>query len=333
MKDGILNINKPQEMTSFDVVAILRRKLGIKRIGHLGTLDPMAEGVLPIALGKAARIMEYLDSDTKEYIGEFLFGITSDTDDIWGKELKFGDKKEILRSDLEDAIKDFVGTIEQIPPKYSALKVDGKKLYEYARAGKEVDIKSRKINIESFDILDFGKRYVGEVDAEICYAVVRIVCSKGTYIRSLARDVGGALGTGGLMSALIRKRSGAFKIDDAVPLNEIREMEVSDIEKLIVNTEEAIPSFPRVYLGIWEERLFRNGVPLESNQWSKEDSKGVEQYDVDLQDIGGSIDAFRVFPLELPEEYARTYLVFGEKAFLGIGLESGGKLKAEKVLV
>ena len=135
------------------------------------------------------------------------------------------------------------------------------------------------------------------------------------------------------MSALIRKRSGAFKIDDAVPLNEIREMEVSDIEKLIVNTEEAIPSFPRVYLGRWEERLFRNGVPLESNQWSKEDSKGVEQYDVDLQDIGGSIDAFRVFPLELPEEYARTYLVFGEKAFLGIGLESGGKLKAEKVLV
>ena len=215
-----------------------------------------------------------------------------------------GDTRDVTRDELENAIRSFIGVIDQIPPKYSAIKVDGKKLYEYARAGKDVDIKSRKICIESFDVLDFGKRYVEEVGEELCYAVVKIICSKGTYIRSLARDIGTALGTGGLMSALVRRRSGAFNIDYAIPLDEIRGMEVSDVEKLIVNTEEALPLFPRVYLKGWEEKLFRNGVPLEEDQWNKGN-----------------------------EEYQGTYLVFGEKEFLGMGRDEDGRLKAEKVLV
>ena len=328
MKDGILIINKPQEMTSFDVVAILRKKLGIKRIGHLGTLDPMAEGVLPIALGKAARIMDYLNADTKEYVGEFLFGITSDTDDIWGNDLRLNDSGNILRDDLETEIKKFSGIIDQIPPKYSAIKVDGHKLYEYARAGKDVDIKSRKVYIESFDIMDFGKRYVDEVEKELCYAIVRIVCSKGTYIRSLARDIGDALGVGGVMSALMRRRSGAFCIDDATSIEDIRNMETEEIENLIIKIEDALSEFPSVVLGKWESNLFGNGVKLERTQWEEnieyDASRGETDYIVQDPGIKKQLEI-------LPEH--RTYKVFGPDGFIGMGIECDeGMLKAEKVL-
>ena len=304
MKDGILNINKPQDMTSFDVVAILRKVLGVKRIGHLGTLDPMAEGVLPIAIGKAARVMDYLDSDTKEYVAEFVFGITSDTDDIWGENITLSDSfKEISREDIEEAAKVFIGVIEQIPPRYAAIKVDGRKLYEYARAGQEVDVKSRKIEIASFDVLDFGKRYVEEVQADLFYTVVKVVCSKGTYIRSLARDLGNILGAGGAMSALVRRRSGALKIEDAISVETIRNMEIGEIEGFIKGAEEVLTGFPSVMLGEWESRLFRNGVKLEASQWHNENA-GSE-----------------------------LYKVFGPDGFIGVGREyDDGTLKADKVL-
>ena len=315
---GILNINKPQEMTSFDVVAILRKKLGVKRIGHLGTLDPMAEGVLPVAIGKATRIMEYLDGDLKEYVGEFIFGISSDTDDIWGEEIRQKEKPIISRDDIEEAIKSFTGVITQTPPKYAAIKIDGRKLYEYARAGEEVDIKSRNIYIERFDILDFGNKYVAEVEKELPYVIARIICSKGTYIRSIARDLGKALGTCGLMSGLQRRRNGCFDIEEAIDIDTIRNMEEKDIEKLLLNMEDALTCFPEVHLSGWEAKLFSNGVPLEKGQWQKPDKA-----------LGR-----RNFPLGLPESYKDLYKVFGDEGFLGIGYETPeGGLKADKILL
>lgn len=317
---GILNINKPQEMTSFDVVAILRKKLGVKRIGHLGTLDPMAEGVLPVAIGKATRIMEYLDADMKEYVGEFIFGISSDTDDIWAEGIRTAEEHTAFsRADVEDVAKRFTGIINQTPPRYAAIKVDGRKLYEYARSGESVEIKERNIYIERFDILDFGNKYVAEVDMELPYAVVRIVCSKGTYIRSIARDMGKALGTCGLMSQLLRRRNGFFDIENSVSIETIREMDVKDIEKLLVKMEDALVCFPRATLYGWEAKLFSNGVLLKKEQWQKQ---------------AGTEIAASAFPLELPTSYKALYKVFGDDEFLGIGRETPeGGLKADKVFV
>ena len=151
--DGFLNINKPQEMTSFDVVAILRKILGVKKIGHLGTLDPMAEGVLPIAVGRATRLIEYIDDGSKVYDAEFIFGIRTDTDDIWGKEIEQAEntRESVTKEDIEDLLPRFTGEITQIPPKYSAVKVGGKKLYEYARKGQDVSAGERRVVIKDIE--------------------------------------------------------------------------------------------------------------------------------------------------------------------------------------
>ena len=311
MKDGILNINKPQEMTSFDVVAILRKKLGIKRIGHLGTLDPMAEGVLPVAVGKATRVMEYLGSDMKEYIGEFVFGISTDTDDIWGEVLYVDENIVVTRTDLENCIKSFIGEVEQVPPKYSALKVAGRKLYDYARAGQDVEIKSRKIYIESIDIIHEGVKKIEKVNMILPSFTLKIRCGKGTYIRSIARDMGSCLGTFGSMSGLVRTKNGAFKIEDAISIEDIRHLEITEIEALIRDVDYALDTFSSVRIGEWETHLFRNGVKLEPNQWKKDsDSK---------EELSG---------------YSGIYRVYGNIGFIGLGKENEkGQLKAEKVLI
>lgn len=319
MKDGILNINKPQNMTSFDVVAILRKKLGVKKIGHLGTLDPMAEGVLPVAIGKATRVMDYLSGEMKEYIAEFIFGISTDTDDIWGKPLEYIEsEKEISLTDIEESIKKFTGVIEQIPPRYAAIKVDGKKLYEYAREGKDVDVKSRSVYIPEINIIDFGKRKVPELESkEFTFVSLKILCSKGTYIRSIARDMGTALGSLGVMSGLIRTRNGDFTLKDALPLDDARKMENEDIYARLTSTDMALSSFPKIYIGEWEASLFKNGVKLEPNEWKKPDDDNMR----------------KGFPLELPDDYYRTYRVYGE-SFLGLGVEmDDGSLKVKKVFV
>ena len=211
---GFLNIYKPQGKTSHDVVAILRRVTKIKQIGHTGTLDPFAEGVLPICIGKSTRLIEYLNDD-KAYIGTVQFGKTTTTYDTEGEIVKTSNKK-ISLIDIEDCLPQFRGEIQQLPPIYSAIKVKGKKLYEYARA-EEVEIQPRSVNIHKLEIIDF--------DEENQTLQLHIECSKGTYIRSIAHDLGENLGCGGHLIKLVRTKAGKFELNKAVSLDELQTIE------------------------------------------------------------------------------------------------------------
>lgn len=226
---GFLNVYKPSGITSFDVIAYLRKITHIKQIGHTGTLDPFATGVLPICIGKTTRLIEYLPDD-KEYIATVKFGFDTDTYDLDGQIIKEYDTK-ITQEQLVDVLKDFQGEIEQYPPKYSAIKINGKKLYEYARKGQNIEIKPRKVKIYKNTLLNFD---VQEQTAEIL-----IGCSKGTYIRSIAYDIGQKLNCGGYLIALERTKAGMFDLNTSVKLDDIKD--ISDVEKEIINPEEVLP--------------------------------------------------------------------------------------------
>ena len=208
---GFLNVYKPKGKTSHDVVAILRRVTKIKQIGHTGTLDPFAEGVLPICIGKATRLIEYLN-DEKAYIGTIQFGSSTTTYDTEGEVVKTSDKI-VTQEDLEENLKFFRGEIEQLPPIYSAIKVNGKKLYEYARSGQEVKIEPRKVTIFELELVNFNQ---AAQQAEI-----KIVCSKGTYIRSIANDLGEKLGALGHLIKLVRIKAGDFYVDNSIKLEDL----------------------------------------------------------------------------------------------------------------
>ncbi len=218
--NGILNIYKEKGFTSFDVVAKLRGVLGQKKIGHTGTLDPMAEGVLAVCAGSATKLCGLLTDADKEYETVLLLGKTTDTQDIWGKVLKETGQEEVKKLDTSEVIKavrSFEGNIEQIPPMYSAIKQNGKKLYELAREGKTVERKSRRITIYGIDILS----------VELPFVRLKVSCSKGTYIRTLCEDIGNRLGCGGTMKELLRLRSGSFMLKDSLRLSEIKELKES----------------------------------------------------------------------------------------------------------
>lgn len=246
---GFLNIYKPQGKTSHDVVAILRRITKIKQIGHTGTLDPFAEGVLPICIGKSTRLIEYLDDD-KAYIGTIQFGKSTTTYDTEGEEVNVSDRKVTLE-DVEKALPQFRGEIEQFPPIYSAIKVNGKKLYEYARKGEEVKIEPRGVNIFKLEIVSF--------DEEKQTAELLIECSKGTYIRSIANDIGEALGCYGHLIKLLRIKAGRFEIKNALKLEEIDTIEkVSG--NLIYPTEYI--SYPKYELNDIEREKVSHGMSI-----------------------------------------------------------------------
>ena len=208
---GIVVIDKPADWTSFDVVAKLRRALHERRIGHGGTLDPMATGVLPVFVGRATRAVEFMESADKEYLAGVRFGFTTDTQDTTGTILTESGIRP-TQAQIEAALQTFLGEQAQLPPLYSAIKVDGKKLYEYARAGKDVERKARQITISEIVPLGFGE------DGEYRF---RLTCSKGTYVRTICHDLGEKLGCGGAMSSLRRLRAGAFRIEEAVTLEEM----------------------------------------------------------------------------------------------------------------
>ena len=255
IKDGILNINKPADWTSHDAVKLLRRITGQKRIGHTGTLDPMATGVLPICFGPAARIMEYLDLDFKKYRCSLRLGIETDTLDIWGETLKESSFDKVTEQDIYKAFEEFDGNISQIPPKYSAIKVAGRKLYDYARAGEEVEIKPRNVYIDELEI--------EEINLEAGEITFTVVCSKGTYIRSICRDIGLNLGCGAAMCALERLASGVFSVEDAIDLESLRTASVEDIEKLLYPADYPLVHFGQGMVDRHGAKWFVNGGGLE----------------------------------------------------------------------
>ena len=231
---GFLNVYKPKGKTSHDVVAILRRVTKIKQIGHTGTLDPFAEGVLPICIGKATRLIEYLNDD-KAYIGTVQLGKSTTTYDLEGETVDVSDKTPDLE-EIENELNNFRGDIEQLPPIYSAIKVNGKKLYEYARKGEEVEIKPRSVNINELKILNY--------DQENRILELYIKCSKGTYIRSIAHDLGKNLGCFGHLIKLVRVKAGDFEVENSIKLEDLADIEtvqkylIYPLEKLDYQTYE-----------------------------------------------------------------------------------------------
>lgn len=251
--NGIILIDKPQNFTSFDVVAVARRKFGTKKVGHGGTLDPMATGVLPVFVGCATKAVDLLPDSGKSYRAGFRLGLTSDTLDIWG-ELSEEKPADIGKEALEAVLERFCGEIEQTPPMYSALKVGGKKLCDLARQGIEVERKARKITISRLDLLSFdGKNGVIEVD-----------CSTGTYIRTLVDDIGKALGTGAVMTSLCRTRACGFSISECVSIEELREKPLDELKLLSV--ESVFRDYHATTLDEVQTRMYLNGVRLDADR-------------------------------------------------------------------
>ncbi len=248
---GFLNIYKPKGMTSHDVVAKLRRITKIKQIGHTGTLDPFAEGVLPICIGKATRLIEYL-SDDKEYLATIQFGASTTTYDLDGEKIFVSDKK-INAFDIENALKNFQGEISQIPPLYSAIKVKGKKLYEYARKGEKIEIQPRKVTIYKIKLKSF--------DEDLQQAQILVSCSKGTYIRSIANDLGVQLGCGGYLTQLVRTIAGDFKVEDSVELKD--DINISDN---LINPVDKL-NYPKYIVNDSEFEKIRHGMSIKNENF------------------------------------------------------------------
>ena len=256
MKNGVLNVYKEAGFTSHDVVAKLRGICGQKKIGHTGTLDPDAVGVLPVCLGNATKLCDLLAGETKEYEAVLLLGKVTDTQDLSGTVLEehevTADEKE-----AEAAALSYIGNYEQIPPMYSALKVNGKKLYELARAGKEVERQARPVQIFSIRILK----------TELPEITFRVECSKGTYIRTLCHDIGQKLGCGGAMKSLKRTRVGRFPIEEARTLGELERLaKEGRLEEALIPVEELFFHCPRITVKPEFERLVRNGNELHPDQ-------------------------------------------------------------------
>ena len=278
MYNGLINVYKEAGFTSFDVVAKLRGILKQKKIGHTGTLDPDATGVLPVVVGNATKLVEMLTDKQKEYVAEFVLGITTDTQDISG-EVTDRRKVECSESDIRDAIASFTGDIMQVPPMYSALKVDGKKLCDLAREGKTVERKPRPVTIHEIEILSIemennapasatgeqgADNAATEAAADGPKISIRVVCSKGTYIRTLCNDIGQKLGCGATMTTLKRTMSGRFDIEDAHTLEEIEDFIKSGrADEIITPTDAIFADVPRYDVSAKEIPLIKNGNQIQ----------------------------------------------------------------------
>ena len=250
MTDGVLLIHKPYGITSFDVVARVRRLYGTKKVGHTGTLDPIATGLLPVLVGRAVKASEFLTEKDKEYVAGLRLGLTTDTEDITGTVLSASeaipDSETVFRT-----ARQFTGEIMQIPPMYSALKVGGEKLVDLARKGVVIERQARPITVHELDIEGSGADYT-----------MRVFCSKGTYIRTLCADIGSKLGCGGVMTSLIRTKTGAFSLENAHTLEELETLSLSEREKLLLPTELLFTHLSTVRLSEFFAKLSRNGCEI-----------------------------------------------------------------------
>lgn len=257
MKSGIINVYKEKGFTSFDVVAKLRGILKTKKIGHTGTLDPDAEGVLPVCIGRATKVCDILTDKDKVYEAVLLLGVETDTQDTSGevlKELPVTVEAEAVR----EAVLSFVGEYAQVPPMYSALKVNGKKLYELAREGKTIERKARNVQIFSIDILEVNLPRVR----------MSVHCSKGTYIRTLCHDVGQKLGCGGCMEKLLRTKVGIFELENALKLAEIDQLAKDGfVEEKIISVDELFEEYPKVWTKPAFDVVVHNGNRIEKRMF------------------------------------------------------------------
>lgn len=293
--NGVLIVNKPKEFTSFDVVAVVRKLSRQKKIGHTGTLDPNATGVLPLLLGNATKAQDIIPNHDKEYVAEFKLGITTDTLDIWGT-VKSETESSVTRAELEIITEKYKGEIEQIPPMFSAVSVNGQRLYDLARKGVEVERKPRIVTVYELELLSF--------DETSQSGSLRVKCSKGTYIRTLIDDIGGELGTGAVMTALNRTTACGFNLNQAISLDEIEKLSQNgELEKHLQSTESLFFTYPELYVTDAQAKRFYNGGELDCSRTKLAD-KNVSD---------GSI-----------------YRVKGNGSFLGLGIIKDTNIKIYK---
>ena len=276
---GIIIIDKPKDMTSFGAVARVRRICGEKKCGHTGTLDPMATGVMTVMLGGATRFCELLPSHDKAYIASFKLGMRTDTLDITGKVLETK-PVEATAEQVRETLKDFVGDISQLPPMYSAVSVNGQRLYDLARQGIEVERKSRDVTVFSIDLLEEN-----EADGEYKIAVE---CSSGTYIRTLIDDLGAKLGCGAVMTELRRTKANGFSLDDAVTIEELQQMsENGELSKALISVDKALEEYPPITVTQPQAKRFSNGGELDLQRLKCPKMLGIYRiYDPDGKFMG-----------------------------------------------
>ncbi len=249
---GFLNVDKPVGVTSHDVVAQVRRAFGLKKLGHAGTLDPLAGGVLVLCVGGATRLSEYAMHGTKQYRARVRLGVTTTTYDAEGEIVRECDATQITRTQVEQALPEFIGRIDQVPPIYSAIKKDGRKLYDLARAGQTVELEARSVQIDSLMVTEWQPPEF----------TLEVICSAGTYVRSLAYDLGETLGVGAHLAGLTRTASGAFLLDKSVRLTALL---VSDLAEWLIPASVALANYPTVTLDQVAEDEIRHGRRIPGN--------------------------------------------------------------------
>lgn len=267
MKQGVILVNKPAGFTSFDVIAKMRRILKERRLGHSGTLDPMATGVLPVFVGKATKACDILPENEKSYLAGFVLGHSTDTQDTTGKTVATSDKK-VSEAKIASALQGFKGKIMQLPPMYSAVQVGGKRLYDLARQGIEVEREAREIEVFDIRLESF------------CYesqsGELFVSCSKGTYIRTVINDLGEVLGTFGAMSSLKRMSSQGFRIDNCLTLEEIEAISKDGrIDEIIKPIDECFKAYPEIRLSEKQAGMYKNGIKLDRSRVSGADKAGL----------------------------------------------------------
>lgn len=264
MRDGILCMDKPKGFTSFDVIGKLRGILHFKKLGHAGTLDPMATGVLPVFVGKATKCCDILPNDDKSYIAEFKLGCATDTQDSSGNVVKSYPLRKVTRLDIENVIPQFVGNVQQIPPMYSAVSVNGKRLYELARQNIVIERPSREVVVYDIKVLSYDEdNLVGKLE---------ISCGKGTYIRTIINDIGEVLNIGAYMTSLVRTSSGGFSLKDCFSFDDVEHaIQTNTIDSLIIPTERIFSHLPKIKLTENQTKMYKNGVKLTFEELSLQD--------------------------------------------------------------
>ena len=261
--NGVLLIDKPKEFTSFDVIAVVRGLTGQRKAGHTGTLDPNATGVLPVLLGSATKAQDLIPNHDKKYIADLKLGMTTDTLDIWGKELT-KTESDITGEELESALDGFRGEIWQLPPMFSAVQKNGQRLYDLARKGMEVEREKRKVTVYSLTLLEFDRKtQCGKLE---------VFCSKGTYVRTIIDDIGAKLGVGAVMTGLRRVEACGFSINDCLTLDELKDLkEQGEIAKALRSAESLFSVYPALYISPMQAKRFSNGGALDVSRTSLRD--------------------------------------------------------------